>query len=78
MPKTKGPSKTAQQRARVQACTVEVTKLANSLQRTFPPEIVRAAMLRYVDNQREANRIARERAALRRREAELNQRAARL
>jgi hypothetical protein len=78
MAKGKGPSKQAQYRARVQACTAEVVKLANALQRDYQPEIVRAAMSRYLDNQREAQRIARERAALRRRQAELAARAARL
>jgi hypothetical protein len=78
MPKTKGPSKRAEYRARVNACAAELAKLINGLERKYQPEIVRGAQNQLLYNQREADRIAREKAALRRREAELDARAARL
>lgn len=76
--KPKAPSKQAQVRERVRACALEVKRFADALQRDYQPEIVRAAMSRYLDNVREAARLAREQTALRRRSRELRERAAQL
>jgi hypothetical protein len=76
--KAKQPSKQQMMRARVGECAQKVATLTNALQRDYQPEIVVAAVNRWLANQREAKRIARERAALRAQQADLNKRASKL
>lgn len=76
--KTKTPSKQAQVRARVQECATKLGASINEIERDYQPDIVLAAVNRWLNNRREARRISRDQAALRRRQAELRERAKRL
>lgn len=76
--KKKAVSKAAQERARIHECGTKLGTMVNDLEREYQPAIVTAALNRQVNSRREAQRITRERAMLRKRESELKARAARL